>query len=149
MDHLFTSWRRKQRHHDRRSLSLALLHSLQMKSSRNNNIQADTKCKNGLGRVCKTFMLRFDSDPRLQSSSHYKQTVGAPFSDAASDAFTPRCGGLPARNHWKRTFRRRSPTQKAPYLSNRRILDTWPKTRFRYVIATIPECGQSRPPFRP
>ena len=36
---------------------------------------------------------------------------------------------------------RRSPTQKPSFLSIRRILNTWPKTRFRYVTVTTPECG--------
>ena len=49
---------------------------------------------------------------------------------------------------WKRTFRAGSLIQKPRYLWIRRILNTCPKTRFRYVTATISECGQSRLHFR-
>jgi hypothetical protein len=59
------------------------------------------------------------------------------------------CGGLRARNHRKRTFGAKVPIQKPPNRSIGRILDTCPKTRFRYVTVTTSECGQSRPRFRP
>ena len=56
--------------------------------------------------------------------------------------------GFPTGNHLEAYFQGRDPVQKPPYLSIRRILNTCPKTRFRYVTAIIPECGQSRPRFR-
>jgi hypothetical protein len=92
--------------------------------------------------------------PRLQSSSHYKQTASAlhlviPLAEPRLTV-SHRCAEASRLvTTWKRTFRRRSPTQQRLYRSIGRILNTCPKTRFRYVTATISECGQSRPRFRP
>jgi hypothetical protein len=36
-------------------------------SARNANVWAEARYPSGKGEVCKTFMRRFDSDPRLQS----------------------------------------------------------------------------------